>query len=277
MFKKMSIAITVTIAFLSCSGQMSNSSKPMSYEDSVIDKYLVNGAWQHSIFSPEWGAYIDSAIALTPRNAALWQQRAMPLFKQRKYELGMKYLDNAVLYDRKRYLPYRAFIKCIFAKTYRSAIEDFKQAKQINGNTVTEMDHTYDFYLGLCYLQLNEFDNAQCYLDSSISSRQKQLGEDWVHHLDLFYLGITLYEKKEYTKCLQVFQKVLNKYKQFSDAKYYSALANMRLGRVIEFARLMSEARGDLKKGYTINEDNSFYEVYPYQINKYMLEVANSD
>ncbi len=50
----------------------------------------------------------------------------MPYFKARKYEIGMTYIDKAVKLDDKRWQPYRAFIKCIFAKTYKAAIEDFE-------------------------------------------------------------------------------------------------------------------------------------------------------
>ena len=86
----------------------------------------------------------DSTIAY------LWQQKAMPLFKARKYEAGMIFLDKAVLYDEAEYLDYRAFIKCIFAKTYREAIIDFEKCKEKVGNSYV-MDHTYDFHIALSY------------------------------------------------------------------------------------------------------------------------------
>src|SRR5690606_11666425 len=94
-------------------------------QQGIIEKYLVDSARQYSYYSKEWQKYIDMGLQEDSTIAYLWQQKAMPLFKQGKYELGMQYLDKAVYYDRSRWLNYRAFIKCIFAKTYRAAITDF--------------------------------------------------------------------------------------------------------------------------------------------------------
>ena len=59
-----------------------------AFIDSIQKKYYNNGAAQYSYFSSKWQVYLDSALALTPENAYLWQQKAMPLFKARKYEVG---------------------------------------------------------------------------------------------------------------------------------------------------------------------------------------------
>ena len=96
-------------------------------KEEVYDKYLRNGAYKHSYYHPKYHQYIDSALVIRPNDAFLLQQKAMPLFKEKKYELGMIYMDRAVENDDKydKYLSYRAFIKCIFQKNYREAIEDF--------------------------------------------------------------------------------------------------------------------------------------------------------
>ena len=46
-----------------------------------------------------------------PTNAYLWQQKAMPFFKQKKYELGLQYLDSAIKYDQTNYEDYPYQIK----------------------------------------------------------------------------------------------------------------------------------------------------------------------
>ena len=43
--------------------------------------------------------------------------------------------------DENKWLDYRAFIKCIFAKTYKEAIIDFEKCKVKIGNSYI-MDHT---------------------------------------------------------------------------------------------------------------------------------------
>jgi hypothetical protein len=59
------------------------------------------------------------------------------------------------------------------------------------------------------------------------------------------------------------FDKALKKYiRIFSDAKYYKiCLARLESKKCIHFIQKLKM----LKKGYTINEDNTVYETYPYQ------------
>ena len=97
-----------------------------SKQDAIIKEHLENGAWQHMMFSKEWQDEIDLGLKKDSTIAYLWQQKAMPYFKLRKCEIGMPFIDKAVVHDAQRWQPYRAFIKCIFAKTYKDAIIDFE-------------------------------------------------------------------------------------------------------------------------------------------------------
>ncbi|MEN5436586.1 tetratricopeptide repeat protein [Sphingobacterium faecium] len=236
-----------------------------SKQKAIVDRYLVDSAHQYSYYSKEWQKYIDMGLKEDSTIAYLWQQKAMPLFKQGKYELGMQYLDKAVFYDKDNYLNYRGFIKCIFAKTYQEAIVDFEEAISLHGNSHV-MDHSYQFYIALSLLQLNEFEKAEVILKQEIDKMLQELGEDWVHHLDLFYYGISQYEQGKYNMAIKTFDRALNKYQQFSDAKYYKAISLVHLDKTEAASKLIEEATIDRKNGYTINEDNAIYERYPYQI-----------
>lgn len=225
------------------------------------------------LYSVERQQYLDSALTITPTDAKLWQQKAMPLFKQKKYEIGMTYLDSAVKYDKmNHWLEYRAFIKCIFQKSYRAAIKDFNLALKKNGNSYV-MDHSYEFYKGLCYLQLNQFDSAEYFIDKDIKEEIKTRKE--THHLHWFYLGIVKSERGDYEGANNSFDSCLNIYPQFPDAQYYKAQCLMRKKQIKEAFDLLLSAKENLQKGYTLNEDNAIYEVYPYQINKRILDKIN--
>jgi tetratricopeptide (TPR) repeat protein len=233
--------------------------------DQLIDKYLKNGAWQYRLFSPEWQLYIDSAIAINPNIAYLYQQKAMPLFKQQKYEVGMPFLDKAVELDPQRYIDYRAYMKCIFSKQYRDAIRDFEESKKIKGNSGIVMDHTYDFFLGLCYLQLNEFEKAITFFNASIESRRKS-GDQWVHHADLLYMGIAHQELGRHKKAIEYFDWALKNYEGFSDAEYYKIISLWKSGQHKQAEDLVSVGMKHFKEGKTFTEPGSPYEIHPYQI-----------
>ena len=244
--------------------------KKISKQDSIRLYALLEKTGEISLFSIKRQQYLDSALTIVPKAAQLWQQKAMPLFKQKKYEIGMPYLDSAVKYDKSNHwLEYRAFIKCIFQKSYRAAITDFNLATKRNGNSWV-MDHSYRFYKGLCYLQLNKIDSAEYLFTEEIAQEVKERKE--AHHLHWFYIGIVHYEKENYEEAIKSFDNALKQYPQFSDAQYYKAVCLYELKQEGQALELLNKTSENLKKGYTINEDNAFYEAYPYQIAKFMVE-----
>ena len=231
----------------------------------IIEEHLKNGAWKYTLGSYEWQTEIDKGLAKDSTIAYLWQQKAMPLFKQGKYELGMEYIDKAVQYDRLRYQDYRAFIKCIFAKTYREAIKDFEDCKVRFGNSYV-MDHTYDFHIALSYLQLNEFETAEAIFKIDHEKQLAQHGKDWLHPVDLFYHGISKFEQQKYEEAVELFDLALDIHDKFSDVQYYKAICLGKIGKFDEAEELMEIAEFNGKQGYSFNEDNVIYERYPYQV-----------
>lgn len=234
--------------------------------DSIRERFLNHGAWHHPIFSKEYGACIDSALAVSPQDAYLWQQRGMPYFKQMKYQEGMPYIDSAVKYDSTEYLPYRAFLKCIFQKDYLGAIEDFTILQHDHPNAGV-MDHEFNFYLGLCFLQLSQYAYADS-LFSTVLAHDRALGGNWVHPLHLFYLGVTRREEGQFAAAIGCFDSALTVYPHFSDAEYYRGACLAAIGQQASSDISISQARDDFMDGYTINEDNAVYERYPYQVEK---------
>jgi len=247
----------------------------ISARDSLLMQQYRDTVNTVSLFSQKRQHYLDSLLAIEPWNAGWWQQKAMPLYKQKKYEAGMPYLDSAVKYDAKKYVDYRAFMECIFQKSYRKAIADFETAKVIIGDGDV-MDHTYDFYIGLCYLQLNQFDSAGYYLAKTTEQQRKTIGSHWVHPLDLFYLGIVYYEEEDYASAIQTLDTCLSLYTNFSDAKFYKAMCYFHWDKKDEAMAVWKDAAADFRKGYTINEDNVVYESYPYQVGAHAYDGVDS-
>lgn len=235
--------------------------------DAIIEEFLTNGAEKRNyIFEmTEWQNCLDEGLKKDSTVAQLWQQKAMPYFKCRKYEVGMAFLDKAVLYDKQEWLPYRGFMKCIFSKNYKEAIADFEECIKLYGNGY-RMDHSYRFYIGLCYLQLNEYEKAEKiigeYVDDIYTNRAQL-----EHATAYFYQGIAKYELKKWDEAIAVFDKALKIYPEFSDVKYYKAICWLKQGKSrAEVVALIDSAKEDATKGFTINEDNTVYETYPYQV-----------
>ena len=232
-------------------------------EEEIVEK-RINEARKSFHFSQDYQAEMDKIVKDHPRSAYAWQQKAMPLFKQGKYEFAMPFLDKAVALDPKGYMDYRAFMKCIFGKRYVEAIEDFEAAKKLSGNSYV-MDHTYNFYIALSYLQLGRFAEAEQILGADRKAHTATSSVE-PHFLDVFYLGIARYELGKYEQAIEQFDISIKTYSEFSDAEYYKALCLIKFGRNDEADKLVQKAITDYRNGYTINEDNVVYERYPYQV-----------
>lgn len=231
----------------------------------IIETYLKKGAWNHHYVTKEWQEWIDKGLEKDSTIALLWQQKAIPYWKQRKYELAIACYEKAVTYNRRRYLSRRGFLKCVFAKSYESALKDINTYQKEFGNTY-ENDHSLDFYKALCHLGLNQYEEALKILKTSIDKEEEEKGNDWVHYLDRFYLGIAYYELGEYDNAIASFDECLDEYKTFSDAKFWKGKSLVYIGEEEQGNQLMREGKEDYMNGNTFNEASSQYELYPYQL-----------
>ncbi|NHF61415.1 tetratricopeptide repeat protein [Flavobacteriaceae bacterium TP-CH-4] len=239
----------------------------LTTSDSLRLREYVVRAYAAPLHSREHQAYLDSALLITPTDGWLWQQKAMPLYKTRKYQLGKPFLAKAVEHDAGKWLEYSGFIKCIFSKEYQESIDELMEATERFGDGYV-MDHTYNFYIGLDYLQLNEFEKAKEYL---IRSKEQQLKdfpndppEEACHYLDWFYLGIADFEMGNYQEAIQSFDRSLMGYGNFGDALYFKGRSMSKSGDT-EQGKWVEQKAFEYSDN-TINEDNAIYEIYPYQV-----------
>jgi tetratricopeptide (TPR) repeat protein len=260
--KKIVQSVLILFSFSS----FSNAQNKKLTRDEIIDRYLKKGAWYYPTYSQEWQQKIDEGLKLDSTIAYLWQQKGMAMLKSMKYQEGIKCLDKAVRYDPEEWLEYRAFMNCIYVKDYPAAIRDLEQCKKISPLKFV-MDHSYNFYLSLCYLQLNQFKAAEDLLEAETKKDRGPHGEDYTHYLTYFYLAIAKFEQNRPEESILDFDKSLYIYSHFSDAKFYKASALQKLWKLEESKRLFDEAKADFDAGYTINDTNASYERYPYQVN----------
>jgi len=238
----------------------------LSATDSVQVRGYVEKSFQSPVHSLEYQQYLDSALTIVPESAWLWQQKAMPFYKARKYQLGKPFLDKAVEYAPEKYLDYSGFMRCIFSKDYIKSISEFMRAKKEFGDGYV-MDHTYNFYIGLDYLQLNKFSKAKEFLLLSKEQQFKDFPNDppqeACHYLDWYYLGIADFELGNFNEAIASFDMSLKVYENFADALYFRGRSMTKLGNE-EGAEWEKKAFENGEN--TINEDNVIYEIYPYQL-----------
>ena len=242
-------------------------------QDSLIVRYIDNGAEKNDYNSPIWQAYCDSLIKICPNIAVSYQLKAIPFIKMGDYATAFPLEDKAVELAPKEYTAYRGFLKCIFTKDYEAAIIDFQKAQQLTPNNY-EMDHTYPFYEGLCNLELREYNKAEQNFKQDILIQTGGDQNKNIHFNSLLYIGILYYEMQKDEKAKEYLLKCLLQYKDLPDANYYLALVYKR-EKNIEFQnKYLQIAKQAKAKGYSLNEGNVYYVYYPHQITLYEIDKA---
>ena len=264
---------------LSMCAILEQSNAQVAYKNAPRDS--INARFERFISTPETSIYglegqlvADSLLRIDPTNARIWQTKAMPYLKNGDFISWIKYIDKAVLYAPERYLPYRGFCKAIFIKDYKNALLDFEAIQKLKPNApVYEMDHSMEFFRGMCYMELGQLDSARFFMEKSVKWQMDNKGAEWTHFVDFFYMGIIHYELNDISKAQYYIDASLKNYNQFPDAHYYKALILNKLERKGEAMEHLVAIENAWKKGYRMNEDNEIYSNYPKQIGQ--MEVDN--
>ena len=241
------------------------------FQDSLITKYLDKGAYKFGYNHPNWQVYCDSILAICPNIARVYQQKALPYIKSGDFAKAFPLEDKAAQLDPKRYLDYKAFLKCLFSKDYEGSIKDFEEAERLNPNNFV-MDHSYWFYQGLCYLELKNYVQAEKCLKKDILLQTQGDSTIKAHYNSYLYLGIICLETKRYADAQSNFEETLKQYSQLPDAHFYMAMIHKELGNAKEKRHFLENAREFASKGYRQNEDQEIYSNYPHQITLYEIE-----
>jgi len=264
--KRKGICIVLTFCFLACQHKQETPSINQTLsKDEIINTYLKEGAWDYHYLDKRFTEWVDKAIAQDATIAYLWQQKALPLWKQHKYEEAIQHDDKAVELDPEQWLSRLGYLKCIFAKNYTSALEDLDAYITTYGST-HEQDHALEVYQAICHLQLGNYNTALALLQKEISIQEAQHGKDWVHYLDRFYLAITYFELQQYANAIAEFDKALESYPSFSDAQFYKAICHNKLGDHRMANTLANQGQLNYNFGHSFSEDASKYVNYPYQV-----------
>ena len=236
-------------------------------EDQKAVDSMMHNIWRHhhDLFAEDYQIALDSLLAICPKVDYAWQQKSMPMSKTGNWQRSFDALKHAAALDPEQWLSYQAFIKCIFAKDYEGALPEFEACeKLIKGAGV--MDHSFDFFRGLCYLCLDSLPQAALYLKKDVDGQEQHRGKGNVHHVSLFYWGICQLKMKKYLDAELTFRECVRIYPQYPEPNFYLGITYAATGKKVLAQAYFFKSKQYLGEGYNSGEDQEFYVNYPFAI-----------
>ncbi len=257
----LSLLVAITLA----SPYRSRAQAPFCDDEKGIDSAIHWISRTYSYTSQGWQDACDSLLVICPDLDQLWQMKAMPGIKTGDWNGCFSNLVHAVEIKPDRWLPYQAFLKCMFVKDYAGALRDFGRCDTV-ARGAGVMDHSYDFFKGLCCLGLKDYKGAYAFLKRDIDNQVKFRGKENVHYVSLYYWGIYHYINGTYPEAVEAFRQVLKIFPQYPEPSFYLGMVLRKQGKESEALSCFRTAKESLLGGYNSNEDQEFYVNYPFAI-----------
>jgi len=188
-------------------------------------------------------------------NAEAYRELSIPYLKRGIPHEWEKWMKGAIKYDAIKWQPYRGYNYLWFYRDYKRAIADFNASDTLTPYLDHPQGHSVDFWRGIAYLGLKDYDNSIAYWDKHISKETEDTGEDWVELEAFLYRGIAYYEWDNNEKAMENFDKAIHYFKQTADSKYYKALILKDQGEIEAALALTEEAILDFNAGFYNNRD----------------------
>lgn len=213
----------------------------------------------------DWQLYCDSILKICPDYDYIWQMKAMPSIKMGLYEVAFSSLKEACRINPEKQIPYQAFLKCTFSKDYSGALQDFELAEHlVKGGGI--MDHNFSFYRGICYLGMDEPKLAIKHFELDITAQRSRNGEGNEHYNSLFYLGLAYLQSGLFDKAEKLLTASIKAYSKFPEPHFYLGRLFLKRNQPLEAKSYFAKAKKYLLDGANMNEDNTIYVDYPFQI-----------
>lgn len=241
-------------------------------QDSLVHIYEKKAS-KYGFNHPHWEETWDSLLTICPNVAEAYHEKAVAYIRNGDYAKAFEFEEKAVDLDPQRWIAYYAFMNCIFSKNYEKALIEFNRADTLVPNA-SVMDHTYSFYRGISYLELNELDKAELEFLKDIRQQRRSNEHNDIHFNSLLYLGIVYSEMKEFDKAEKYFRDCLQQYEQLPEANYYLAQTLKIIGNR-EYSLYFEKAKQYFSAGFRINEPTEMYVNYPRQISEQELAAKN--
>lgn len=266
------------ISIFSCKKSPTLYQKKWSAEEELtlskqLENCIFNAYYQGS---PGEMAVIKEVLKLDPKNPDFWREAGIPFLKRgMAHEFYAPY-QKAVELNAEQWQGWRGYIYLYFYRDYQRALTDFIE---VDATTPDFVDYPQSqsvyFMRAICYLKMNDYDNAIKYMDMHIAEELKTVSEDYLDTRNFLFKGIALYKKGDINQAATSFKRGLkNADDKSADLWYW--LGKMYLEQ--NEKQLALDAFKNAQKQYDAGYFHSrpyvaeFFQTYPPMIEAGIIE-----
>ena len=213
--------------------------------------------------------YYKLFVEKYPNTHEAYMSRSVSYNKTGEHATGFAILNRAVELAPILNLGYRAFVKLYMMHDYEGALQDCLRLDSLTSYAKPGVwGEDMDMVIGLCYLQLNDYQKARLRFTNSINTVTQEAGKEWNSPRVFLYLGITLMKEKAYPQAIQVLDELIQLNPKYSEAYYYKAQCYSSLKDLKNTETTLEKCKQVFEKYGA--EKNAYFEL-PYQIYPSML------
>ncbi|CAM3251535.1 hypothetical protein AEQU2_00010 [Aequorivita lipolytica] len=272
-FLKYCLSLVALVLLMSCG----KDAETLSSEERVaLAKKMYDPIGYYGQGTPKVMSMLDSIVALNPEHCDAVRELSVAYLKRGLMLPWKVQFDKAVECDPKIWVPWRGYLYLQFYRDYEKAIADFNASDTLTPNfTDAPQGQSVDYWRGLAYLGLKDYENSIKYLDHYIDEVTAENGEDWAEPTAFLYRGIAHYENKNPEAALLDFNKMIvyNK-NRTADGSYYKALILFEANKCEEAKNELDIAIANFNNGYYNNDvyTEALKQIYIQDLNN--LEAA---
>lgn len=248
--------LLLSTVLISCGGDISNLSEVERKELSA-KLYQDAESFHAGQGAPFVMTKLEEAVEIDPNNCDALRELSVAYLKRGMIDVWKIKFDKAVECDPKIWVPWRGYLHLQFYRDYENAIADFDASDTLTPNfTDAPQGHSVDYWRGIAYLGLKDYENSIKYLDRYLEDVTKKNGEDWAEPTAFLYRGIALYENNNSEDAIKDFDKMIlyNKNKT-ADGSYYKALILFEESKCEEAKIELNTAIANFNLGYYNKHD----------------------
>lgn len=248
-FLKYSLSIIIFIGLISCGKSPEN----LSTEEKVaLAKKMYDPIGHYGQGTPRIMSMLDSIVALDPTHCDAMRELSIPYLKRGLILPWKPQFEKAAECNPEVWVPWRGYLYLQFYRDYKKAIADFDASDTLTPNfTDAPQGHSVDYWRGIAYLGLKDYENSIHYFDTYINEVTEKDGEDWAETTAFLYRGIAHYESKNPKAALEDFDKMIHYNRNLTaDGSYYKALVLFEENKCEEAKKELYKAIENFNLGY---------------------------